>query len=391
MVKEDFPILQDIVYLDNAATTQKPLQVIDAIRNYYLLHNANIHRGVYPLARKSTDLYEEAHRVVADFIGARAEEVVFVRNTTEGLNLASHLLEPLVGVGNSIVVTISEHHSNLLPWWRLARRRRARLRIGMVREDGSIDEEDVISKIDESTKIVAVQHASNVTGHITDVRKIVKQAKKVGAVVVLDGAQSVPHIPIDVNGLGVDVLAFSGHKMLGPMGIGVLWARKEILEEAEPFLLGGDMIKEVHYTNGEIVPLWNELPWKFEAGTPNVAGAVGLMEAIRYLKRFGMEKILPHEKKLATATAEGLEDMGFNVIGGERRGGVVAFWKEGIDPHLLAYRLGQKKVCVRSGYHCAQPLHEVLGVRGSVRASFYLYNDEDDVERFFEALREVVR
>ncbi len=389
-VKDDFPILRNrnIVYLDNAATTQKPQSVIDAIREFYEYHNANIHRGIYPLAREATELYEDAHKKVAAFIGGKMEETVFVRNASEGLNLAAWILKDLLERGDNIITTMSEHHSNFLPWFKIARMRGAEVRVIKTKPDGSIDEERIIDAIDGKTKIVAVQHASNVTGYITDIREIARAAHDHGALIVVDGAQSVPHIPIDLKRMEIDALAFSAHKMLGPTGIGALWMRKDLLEEGEPFLEGGDMIKEVHYRNGLDV-IYNDLPWKYEAGTPNIAGGVGFAAAVEYLERFGMENVLPHEQKLAKRIMDGLTELNIPFVGPEdekRRGGVVAFTIPGKNPYAVALYLGTKNICVRSGYHCAQPLHESLGLKGTIRASLYIYNDREDVERFLEAL-----
>ncbi len=391
-IKDDFPLLRDtdIVYLDNAATTQKPESVIEAIAEFYRRHNANIHRGVYPLAREATEIYEGAHERVARFVGGDWHEVVFVRNATEGLNLAAWILKERLEPGKNVVLTLSEHHSNLLPWFKWARKQGAEVRVVPVDENGCVHEEQVIEAIDEKTSVVAIQHASNVTGRILDVRRIARRAHDVDAVVVVDGAQSVPHIPVDVKKLEIDALAFSAHKMLGPTGIGALWMREDLLESGEPLLEGGDMIKEVHYTDTLRVT-YNDLPWKYEAGTPNVAGAAGFSAAVEYLERFGMERILPHEQELAQKILKGLEEMGIPYVGPrDERGGVVAFHVPGKNPYTIALYLGTKNICVRAGYHCAQPLHEALGVKGTIRASLYIYNDDEDVERFLSALEEVV-
>jgi len=393
-VKSDFPILQNrnIVYLDNAATTQKPRSVIDAIKEFYEYHNANIHRGLYPLAREATEMYEKAHETVAEFIGGRAEETVFVKNASEGLNLAAWILKNRLGRGDNVVVTVSEHHSNFLPWFKVAKMQGAAVKVAGTRADGSIDEEQVVEMIDRKTKIVAVQHASNVTGYITDLEEIVKAAHDSGAVVVADGAQSVPHVPVNVKKTGIDAIAFSAHKMLGPTGIGALWMRGELLEEGEPLLEGGDMIKEVHY-DGELRVVYNEIPWKYEAGTPNIAGAVGFAVAVEYLKSYGVENVLPHEQKLARILMDGLEELGITWVGPktvEKRGGVVTFTVRGMSSHAVALYLGTKNICVRAGYHCAQPLHESLGLKDTVRASVYIYNDKNDVDRLLAALEEIL-
>lgn len=393
-VKDDFPILKNrnIIYLDNAATTQKPRAVIDAIKEFYEYHNANIHRGIYPLAREATELYEKAHEKVARFIGGKMEETVFVRNASEGLNLAAWILKNRIRPGDNIVTTISEHHSNFLPWFKIARMTGAEVRVVRTRPDGSIDEEAIVDSIDGRTKIVAVQHASNVTGYITNLREITKAAHDHEAVTVVDGAQSVPHVPIDVKKLEIDALAFSAHKMLGPTGIGALWMREDLLEDGEPFLEGGDMIKEVHY-HDKLDVIYNDLPWKYEAGTPNIAGGVGFAAAVEYLERYGIDNVLPHEQKLAKRIIDGLEAMGVPYTGPkdvERRGGVVAFTIPGKNPYTVALYLGTKNICVRAGYHCAQPLHEALGVTGTIRASLYIYNDREDVEKLLEALEGIL-
>jgi len=386
VVKEDFPALQgNIVYLDSAATTQKPRQVIEAIKEYYERYNANVHRGIYELARISTEIYEEAHEKVARFIGAKPQEIIFVKNCTEALNLVAQLLSQLVE-GSNIVSTLAEHHSNLLPWWKLSKERGMELRLAEPDADGVIPEERITDLVDEETAIVAFHHSSNVSGHILDPRKVSKAAKKAGAFTVLDAAQSVPHLPVDVRELGVDAIAFSAHKMLGPMGIGVLWMREELLSRMEPVLLGGGIVSSVDL---DLSPVWKDPPQRFEAGTPNVAGAYGFSAAIDYLLSHGVEKILPEERKLARALTEGLKERGFKVLGRDHTS-IVSFWREDLDPHLLAYKLGREGVCVRSGYHCAEPLHRHLGISGTVRASLYLYNDGEDVERFFEALDRVM-
>jgi len=393
-IKSDFPILQnrDVVYLDNAATTQKPKSVIDAIKEFYEHHNANIHRGIYPLAREATEMYEGARETVADFIGGNAEELVFVKNASEGLNLAAWITKNRIKEGDSIVVTISEHHSNLLPWFKIAKMRGAEVKVAKVKQDGSVDEDEIVEMIDGGTKVVAVQHASNVTGNIADLKEVGKAAHDHGALLIIDGTQSVPHVPINVKKMGVDAVAFSAHKMLGPTGIGALWMRKDLLEEGEPLLEGGSMIKEVHY-DGELNIIYNDVPWKYEVGTPNIAGSVGFAAAVDYLGKYGVENILPHEQKLARRLMDGLEELGVDYMGirdAKKRGGVVAFTVPEKNPYAVALYLGAKNICVRAGYHCAQPLHESLGLTSTVRASAYIYNDKEDVEKLLTALEEIV-
>ena len=392
-IRGDFPLLsRGIVYLDNAATSQKPRQVIEAVARFYESRYANIHRGVHRLSMEASEAYEGAHEVVAGFIGARSwREVIFVRNATEAINLVAYSwgLSNL-GRGDEIVVSVMEHHSNLLPWHSVARRAGARLRIVGLRGDYTLDYEELERAVTERTKLVAITQVSNVLGTVVDVRRVARLAHSVGALCLVDGAQSVPHMPVNVRELECDFLAFSGHKMLGPSGIGVLWGREDVLEEMEPFLYGGDMVREVRYAGGALEPSWNELPWKFEAGTPNIAGGVGLAEAVRYLQRLGMESVRLHELELTRYALKRLSELeGLELYGPppELRGGVVPFNVRGLDPHTVAALLDQRGIAVRSGFHCAQPLHEYLGLReGTVRASFYVYNVKEDVDALAEAL-----
>lgn len=396
-IRSWFPILErevnghPLVYLDNAATTQRPRQVVEAVARFYTAHNANVHRSPHTLSFEATEAYERAHRTVARFIGAASwREVVFVRNATEGLNLFAYAwglsrLKP----GDEILTTVSEHHSNLIPWQFLARRTGATLRVVDVDDEGRWSAEAVREVLSERTRIVALGHASNITGVVHPVEAVVEAAHAVGAHVVIDAAQSLPHLPVNVQELGVDVLVASGHKMLGPMGIGIFWARRDLLEEMDPFLYGGDMIQTVTLE----AATWNELPWKFEAGTPNVAGAVGLDAAVRVLEQVGMEAIYRHEVELTAYALQRLQELPEVELYGprttEHRIGVISFNLRGIHPHDVAYVLDQMGVAVRSGHHCAQPLLERLGAGNTVRASFYLYNTRDDVDRWIEALQRV--
>ena len=400
-IKNDFPLLvkTDIVYLDNAATSQKPLQVINAIKRFYEEYNANIHRGVYDLSMRASEEYEQAHDLVAEFINARGrEEIVFVKNTTEALNmLAMALSHKLLETNSNIVITVMEHHSNMLPWLNIARLKNIEVRFARVSREGLLDYSDLENKVDEKTRVVAVTHLSNVLGVVNDVKRIARIAHSVDAVVVVDGAQSVPHIPVDVRELGIDFLAFSGHKMLGPTGIGVLWGRKDLLEELYPPITGGGMVKSVeasldNWIQGVDVELAG-LPWRFEAGTPNIAGGIGLAEAIRYLGKIGMENIERHEKTLTRYLLKRLNEElrdKIELVGPwnpDKRSGIVSFNVKNYNPHVVAAKLSLDNIAVRSGFHCAQPLHLLLGFNeGSVRASFYLYNSPEDVDRLVESL-----
>ncbi len=401
-VRKDFPILnrrindKKLIYFDNAATSQRPIQVIRAITEFYEKHNANIHRGFHTLSQEASDLYEEAHEVVAKFIGAKSgSEIVFVRNTTEALNAVamSWGLKNLCK-GDEIVISIMEHHSNMLPWFKVAEAKEAKVKVIYTDEHGRLIYNQLEEAITENTRIVAITHMSNVLGTINDVKKIAKLAHSIDAIVVVDGAQSVPHMPVNVRELNIDFLAFSGHKMLGPTGIGVLYVKEDLMKSMGTFMVGGGTIKEVHY-RGELKVVWDDFPWKFEAGTPNIAGAVGLMEAVKYLNKIGMENIFKHEIELVNRLLKGLSELeGVKICGPldlESRGGIVSFTIKSLDPHSLALLLDEEGIAVRSGFHCAQPLHEYLGFKsGTVRVSFYLYNTKEEVDRLIEVLRSIV-
>lgn len=406
-IRQDFPILdrqvhgRPLVYLDNAATSQKPLAVIEAVDDYYRRYNANIHRGVHTLAEEATLAYEDARRKVARFVNAYSpREVVFVRNTTEAINLVAQTWgRANVGEGDVIVLSVMEHHSNLVPWQLLAQATGAHLEFIDLDEQGRLLMDGdgpgrslagLLQRFGERTKLVAVGGMSNVLGTINPVAEIGRQAHEVGALFLVDGAQSVPHLPVDVRALGADFLAFSGHKMLGPTGIGALWARKELLEAMPPFMGGGDMIRSVHLGHSE----WNEVPHKFEAGTPNIAQAIGLGAAIDYLEALGMEEVRAHEKAMAAYALDRLAtvpDMHLYGPPAAWRGGVVTFNLMGdgdllIHPHDLASILDREGVAIRAGHHCCQPLMEYYGVPATARASFYLYNSEEEVDVLVTAL-----
>ena len=387
-LKRDFPLLiqNNIAYLDSAATTQKPMQVINAISEYYKNANANPHRGAYKLSLESTKVYDEARKKVAKFINAKSEnQIVFTRNATESLNLIaySYGLNNL-GSKDKIVLSIMEHHSNLVPWQYVSRKTGSTLEYMYINKVGELTDEEIDSKIVEGTKIVGITHVSNVLGTINPIEKIIKKAHSVGAIAVVDASQSVPHMKIDVQKLDADFLVFSGHKMLAPLGIGVLYAKSEILEEMKPFLFGGDMIEYVYEQNATFA----EVPTKYEAGTQNVEGAVGLSAAIDYLNNIGMDKVQTIEKELTNYALEELQKLAFVTIYGfsNKQAGVISFNVNGVHPHDVASVLDSENVCIRSGNHCAQPLLRFMGLESTCRVSFYIYNTKEDVDKLIDAL-----
>ena len=395
---KDFPLLngeidgKHIAYLDNGATTQKPHQVIQSICGYYGGCNANPHRGAYALSVKATDIYESARKRTAQFIKAkRPAEIIFTKNATEALNLVAYSYGlQNVGAGDEIVISISEHHSNLVPWQFVAKAKGATLKYIYLEEDGNLSQEDIETKITERTKIVAVTQVSNVLGLKNDVKSIVKKAHSVGAVCVVDGSQSVAHMAVDVQDLDCDFFAFSGHKMLSPMGIGVLYGKYEILDAMEPFLRGGDMIEYVQ----EQESTWAELPSKFEAGTQNVGGAAGLTAAIDYLEGITFDRIEAIEKDLVDYALPQLRELPYIELYGcdskqDNKTGIIAFNVKDVHPHDVATILDNDGVAVRAGHHCAQPLHRYLQQNASCRASFYLYNTREDIDRWIAALKKV--
>ena len=398
-IRDDFPIFnvkihgKPLVYLDNAATSHRPKQVVEAIKRFYEEYNANVERGLHYLSQKASEIYEEAHEVVAKFIGARSwEEIVFSYNSTYALNMLALMLGfSLLKKEDEILITIMEHHSNILPWRSVAEKIGAKVKYVTIKSDYTLNYKDLENKISDKTKIVAITQMSNVLGTINDIKYAAKLARKVGAIVVADGAQSVPHMPINVRELGVDFLVFSSHKMLGPTGLGVLYGRKDLLEELKPVIAGGGTIKDVTLKDVR----WAELPERFEAGTPHIAGAIGLAEAIRYLEKIGMENVREHEKqlteyalKLMNEELEGFVThygpMDLNV-----KGGIIAFNVKNYNHHAVAAFLDTEGIAVRSGMHCAHPLHHHLGLKGTVRASFYLYNTREDADALIDALKKL--
>ena len=404
VIRKDFPILgrtvrngKKLVYLDSAATSQKPLSVLDAERDFYLNHNAAAHRGAHLLAEEATDAFEGARAVVADFISAQSSEIVFTKSATESINVVSygfsnHLPknDPFyINEQNNIVVTQLEHHANLLPWQQLAKRSGAKLSWLGITRDAQIDISNIESVINEKTKIVAITHQSNVSGAITQLEPIVKRAREVGAIVLLDACQSVPHMAVDVNKLDVDFLTYSGHKAVGPTGVGVLWGRSELLEKMEPMITGGSMIDHATIESAT----WAKAPKKFEAGVPNMAQAVGLGAALNYLTKIGMGKIHAHEEILVERALIGLQNIsGVEIIGSKssrNRGSAISFTIEGVHPHDVGQVLDDLGIAVRTGHHCAWPLMQELKLNATTRASFYLYNTPEEVDVFLDGINQV--
>ena len=396
-LRQEFPVLQretspgtPLVYLDSAATSQKPRRVIEAMSRFYELHNANIHRGVHKLAEEATAAFEAARQRVAEFIGAAsAREIVFTRNTTESINLvAASWGRANLQAGDLVLLTEMEHHSNLVPWQMLAAERGLRLEFVPLSADLRLDQEAYTRLLEQQPKLIAFTHMSNVLGTINPVAEMARRAHAAGARVLVDAAQSVPHMPVNVTDLGVDFLAFSAHKMCGPTGIGVLYGRRELLEAMPPFLGGGEMIKRVHLRDFKA----NEVPHKFEAGTPAIAEAIGLGEAVEFLSEVGMSTVQQHGQRLIALAIERLEEVpGVTVHGpaAEHKGPVAAFTFQGAHPHDIAQVLDSRGIAVRAGHHCAMPLHDKLGLPATTRASFYLYNTEQEIDQLIEGLYQV--
>ncbi len=398
-IREDFPILsrsvygKPLVYLDNAATSQKPRSVIQALVDYYEGYNANVHRGVHALSMEATDRYEEAREKVARFINADTPEaIVWTRNTTEGINLVANTWAlDNIGAGDEIVVTRMEHHSNLVPWQKLVEERGAVLRFLPLAEDGGVNMEDVDSIINPRTKLVSVVHMSNSLGTIVPVKELAAKARAVGAAVLVDAAQSVPHMPVDVQDLDCDFLAFSGHKMLGPTGIGALYVKRDVLERMEPFLRGGEMVLEVTYERAS----WNDLPMRFEAGTPNIGDGIALGAAVDYLEGLGMNNVREHEIQMTRYALDAFKELEeLDVFGPDdpnARGGIIPFHHPDVHPHDLGTVLDRQGIAIRTGHHCTMPLMGALGVAATARASFYVYNTEEEIDLLVDGLKEALR
>ncbi len=394
-VRRQFPILSrevhagvPLIYLDSAATALKPNSVIETVAEHYRRHTANVHRGIHRLAEEATESYEHARELVARFIGApAARQVIFTHGTTESINLvASTWARQTLRAGDEIVLTEMEHHSNLIPWQQVAATTGAELRFVPVTPDGHLDLSALDALLSRRTKLVAVTAVSNVLGTVNPVATIVTMAHAVGARVLVDAAQSVPHLPTDVTAIDCDFLAFSGHKMCGPDGVGVLYGREELLESMPPYMTGGQMVRRVRRTSAD----WNELPWKFEAGTPPIASAIGLGAAVEFLSQVDMESVRQHEAALIRYAYDRLREIdGVRMLGPvpQHRSGLVSFTVDGIHPHDLAQVLDSRGIAIRAGHHCAQPLHTRLGIAASARASFYLYNMADEVNQLIEGIR----
>lgn len=395
-IRNDFPILnvkvhgKPLVYLDNAATTQKPKAVINAITDYYENYNSNIHRSIHTLGEEATSAYEEAHRKVSNFVNAGFEEIIFTKGTTEGLNLLAYSLGNKLNAGDEIVISQMEHHSNFVPWQQLALRKKLRLKFIEIDENGLLKEDSINENITDKTKIVSLTHVSNVLGTVNDIGRIAKIAHENNALFITDAAQSVPHMPTDVKKLDCDFMVFSGHKMLGPTGIGCLYGKKELLEKMDPFLYGGEMIKEVTFEYTK----FNDLPWKFEAGTTNIAQGIGLGAAIDYLNKIGMENIRQHEKELIKYAMEKLSGINEVEIYGpnaEKRSGLISFNVKGVHAHDTSQILDSEGIAIRAGHHCAMPLASVLGIVASARASFYLYSTKEEIDKLADGINKVIK
>jgi len=395
-IRLDFPILstrrsdgKPLVYLDNAATSLKPKQVIEAIVEYYEKYTANVHRGIYRLSQEATTLYENSREKIARFIDASPDEIVFVKNATEAINIVAYGLD--WSPGDEVITTVMEHHSNLVPWQMLRDRYGVRLRFLDITNDGLLALDKLPELVTEKTKLIAIGHVSNVLGTINPIEEVARIARKNGILLLVDAAQSVPHMPIDVRRVGCDFLAFSGHKMLGPTGIGCLYVRRGVEDLIKPVLGGGEMIRRVSLERAT----WNDMPWRMEAGTPNVAGAVGLAAAVDYLLKLGMDNVKSHEDRLTEYALKRLNEVdGISIYGPmdvRRRSGIVSFNVDNVDPHDVALLLDElENIAVRSGVHCAEPLHVRLGLPGTVRASFYIYNTMEEIDLLCDTIGRVI-
>jgi len=396
-IREDFPILKEtingkpLVYLDNAATTQKPIAVIDAISQYYKHYNANIHRSIHTLGAKATEAYEDVRGKVARFINTPDPScIIFTKSTTESINLVSYSWgRKFLKEGDEVILTLMEHHSNIVPWQILAKEKNLKLKFVPLKEDGTLDLETFKNLLTEKTKLVAITYVSNVLGTINPIKEIIKISHNIGAIVLVDGAQSVPSIPMDIQDLDADFLAFSAHKMLGPTGVGILYGKKELLEMMDPFLGGGDMIKKVWKDHA----IWADIPFKFEGGTPNIAGVIGFGKAIEYLEEVGIEEIFNHEKSLVSYAIKRLLELdGIRIYGpidDKLRLNIISFNYREIHPHDVATILDREGIAIRAGHHCAQPLMDYLGVSATCRVSVYLYNTKEEIDILIEGLRKV--
>ncbi len=392
-IKKDFPILQrkfngkQLVYLDSASTTQKPAVVINALKEFYESYNANVHRGIYQLSEEATQLYENSRENIANFISARPEELIFTKNCTEAINLVAYSLAEQLHEGDEILISQMEHHSNFVPWQQIAKQKHAKLKFVEINEDGKLSVESLNSQLSRKTKIVSLTHISNVLGTINSIRELAEIAHDSGSLFFVDAAQSVGHMKVDVKQLDVDFLAFSGHKMLGPTGIGCLYGKAELLKQTKPFIYGGDMIKEVKFDN----TIFNEPPYKFEAGTQPIAEVVALGKAVEYLQKIGMENVEEHGKMLTRYATEKLNEISDIKIYGPQNGraAVISFNITNVHSHDVATILDSEAIAIRGGHHCCMPLMQVLVISGAARASFYLYNTKEDVDALLSGIEKV--
>ena len=390
--KADFPIFDDnnLIYLDSASTSQKPKIVLDTIKNVYERYNANVHRALYDLGSKSTELYEDSREIISKLINApSSKEIIFTSGTTASINLLSYSLESKLQKHDEILISHMEHHANIVPWQQLAKRIGAKLRYLPLTKSGDIDLTNSKKYFTNKTKIVSITHMSNVLGTINPVKKIAKMAKSVGAIYIIDGAQSVSHMNVNVQDLDCDFLAFSGHKMLGPTGVGILWGKMALLNDLDPFLSGGEMIDKVNLESST----WNDVPYKFEAGTPNYVQAIGMGEAVKYLLNIGMDNIHNYEKELTSYAIEKLQNIPSIKIYGEpdKKGGVISFNIKNIHPQDLAQFLNEDNICMRVGHHCAQPLLKTLNETSTARISFYIYNDFSDIDKLVDSINSTIK
>lgn len=386
-IKEDFPILSgDLSYLDNAATTQKPKKVIEAIKIYYEKYNANIHRGIYKLSEESTNLYDTSRKIVAKFIGANEGEIIFTRGTTESINLLSRTIKSIIEKErNEIVISAMEHHSNLIPWQEFCKKNKMKLKVIGLKKDLTLDLNQAKELIGKNTVAVCITHVSNSLGIINPIKKIIKITKKAKALSIIDAAQSAPRMQIDVKKLDCDFLAFSGHKMCGPTGIGVLYGKSELLEKLPPFHFGGDMAESVTFEES----IYAKSPQKFEAGTPNIAGAIGLAKAIKYLENIGLENIQKWEERLSSYAVRRIKEIGGITVYGKDHCGIVSFNIEEVHPHDVSSILDSYNIAIRSGNHCTMPLMKLMGVNSTCRVSFYFYNTIEDINKLIEGLTKI--
>tara|TARA_B100001250_G_scaffold396628_1_gene402810 strand:+ start:2207 stop:3403 length:1197 start_codon:yes stop_codon:yes gene_type:complete len=390
--KADFPIFDDnnLIYLDSASTSQKPKIVLDTIKNVYERYNANVHRALYDLGSKSTELYENSREIISKLINApSSKEIIFTSGTTASINLLSYSLESKLQKNDEILISHMEHHANIVPWQQLAKRIGAKLRYLPLTESGDIDLTNSKKYFTNKTKIVSITHMSNVLGTINPIKKIAKMAKSIGAIYIIDGAQSVSHMNVNVQDLDCDFLAFSGHKMLGPTGVGILWGKMALLNDLDPFLSGGEMIDKVNLESST----WNDVPYKFEAGTPNYVQAIGMGEAVKYLLNIGMNNIHNYEKELTSYAIEKLQNIPSIKIYGEpdKKGGVISFNIKNIHPQDLAQFLNEDNICMRVGHHCAQPLLKTLNETSTARISFYIYNDFSDIDKLVDSINSTIK